>query len=44
LEGHRIHPEKEKWYQQTGLGMGQTLNVAAEKKAYPWRTGEHTWL
>ena len=22
------------WYQQTGLGMGQTLNVAAEKKAY----------
>lgn len=29
-----IHPEKEKWYQQTGLGMGQTLNVAAEKKAY----------
>lgn len=26
--------EKEKWYQQTGLGMGQTLNVAAEKKAY----------
>ncbi|PKN36013.1 MAG: tungsten ABC transporter substrate-binding protein [Deltaproteobacteria bacterium HGW-Deltaproteobacteria-19] len=29
-----INPEKEKWYQQTGLGMGQTLNVAAEKKAY----------
>jgi tungstate transport system substrate-binding protein len=26
--------EGEKWYQQTGLGMGQTLNVAAEKKAY----------
>jgi len=24
----------EKWYQQTGLGMGQTLNVAAEKKGY----------
>lgn len=24
----------EKWYQQTGLGMGQTLNVASEKKAY----------
>jgi tungstate transport system substrate-binding protein len=23
-----------KWYQQTGLGMGQTLNVAAEKKGY----------
>jgi tungstate transport system substrate-binding protein len=25
--------EGRKWYQQTGLGMGQTLNVAAEKKA-----------
>ncbi len=24
----------EKWYQQTGLGMGQTLAVAAEKKTY----------
>jgi tungstate transport system substrate-binding protein len=30
----RINPEGQKWYQQTGLGMGQTLNVAAEKKAY----------
>ena len=29
-----INPEKEKWYQQTGLGMGQTLGVAAEKKSY----------
>ena len=29
-----INPEKEKWYQQTGLGMGQTLSVAAEKKGY----------
>ncbi len=29
-----INPEKQKWYQQTGLGMGQTLNVASEKKAY----------
>jgi tungstate transport system substrate-binding protein len=27
-----LNPEGEKWYQQTGLGMGQTLNVAAEKK------------
>ncbi len=27
-----IKPEGEKWYQQTGLGMGQTLSVAAEKK------------
>lgn len=26
--------EGEKWYQQTGLGMGQTLNVTSEKKAY----------
>jgi len=26
--------ESEKWYQQTGLGMGQTLAVAAEKKTY----------
>lgn len=29
-----IDPEGEKWYQQTGLGMGETLNVAAEKKGY----------
>ncbi len=29
-----MNPEAEKWYQQTGLGMGQTLNVAAEKKGY----------
>jgi tungstate transport system substrate-binding protein len=28
------NPEGEKWYQQTGLGMGQTLSVAAEKKGY----------
>jgi tungstate transport system substrate-binding protein len=26
--------EGQKWYQQTGLGMGLTLNVAAEKKGY----------
>ncbi|MBI4766059.1 MAG: substrate-binding domain-containing protein [Deltaproteobacteria bacterium] len=26
--------EGQKWFQQTGLGMGQTLNVAAEKKGY----------
>ncbi len=30
----QINPEGQKWYQQTGLGMGQTLNVAAEKKGY----------
>ena len=29
-----IEPEKQKWYQQTGLGMGQTLNVASEKNGY----------
>jgi len=29
-----IKPEGEKWYQQTGLGMGQILSVAAEKKGY----------
>jgi len=29
-----INPEGEKWYQQTGLGMGQTLSVASEKKGY----------
>jgi len=29
-----IKPDGQKWYQQTGLGMGQTLSVAAEKKAY----------
>jgi tungstate transport system substrate-binding protein len=33
-KGAGINPEGQKWYQQTGLGMGQTLNVAAEKKAY----------
>ncbi len=29
-----INPAGQKWYQQTGLGMGQTLNVASEKKGY----------
>ena len=29
-----VKPEGGKWYQETGLGMGQTLNVAAEKKGY----------
>ncbi|MBC8019163.1 MAG: substrate-binding domain-containing protein [Verrucomicrobia bacterium] len=29
-----VNPDGQKWYQQTGLGMGQTLNVAAEKRAY----------
>ena len=29
-----INPVGQKWYQETGLGMGQTLNVANEKKGY----------
>jgi tungstate transport system substrate-binding protein len=33
----------QKWYQETGLGMGQTLNVAAEKKGYTL-ADRGTWL
>lgn len=29
-----LNPEEKRWYQQTGLGMGQTLSVAAEKNGY----------
>jgi tungstate transport system substrate-binding protein len=29
-----VQYEGQKWYQETGLGMGQTLNVAGEKKGY----------
>lgn len=29
-----IDPEGQSWYQETGQGMGATLNVAAEKKGY----------
>jgi tungstate transport system substrate-binding protein len=29
-----INPVGQKWYQQTGLGMGETLNVASEKGGY----------
>lgn len=29
-----IDPEGRGWYQQTGLGMGDTLNVASEKRGY----------
>ncbi|MHB8772442.1 MAG: ABC transporter substrate-binding protein [Syntrophales bacterium] len=29
-----ISPGGQKWYQETGLGMGQTLNVANEKRGY----------
>jgi len=29
-----LDPEGQPWYQQTGLGMGETLNVASEKGCY----------
>jgi tungstate transport system substrate-binding protein len=29
-----MSPDGQKWYQQTGLGMGETLNVASEKAGY----------
>jgi tungstate transport system substrate-binding protein len=29
-----INPVGQRWYQETGLGMGQTLGVASEKKGY----------
>ncbi|HET8542549.1 MAG TPA: substrate-binding domain-containing protein [Anaeromyxobacter sp.] len=29
-----VNPEGRRWYQQTGLGMGETLNVASEKGGY----------
>ena len=29
-----INPKGQPWYQQTGAGQGQTLNVASEKNAY----------
>jgi tungstate transport system substrate-binding protein len=38
-----INPEGQKFYQQTGLGMGQTLNIAAEKKGYTL-ADRGTWL
>jgi len=38
-----INPEGQKWRQETGLGMGQTLNVAAEKKGYTL-ADRGTWL
>lgn len=30
----KIEPKGQAWYQETGQGMGATLNVAAEKSAY----------
>ena len=38
-----INPEGQKWYQETGLGMGQTLNVASEKKGHTL-ADRGTWL
>jgi tungstate transport system substrate-binding protein len=38
-----INPEGQTWYQQTGLGMGDTLNVASEKGGYTL-TDRGTWL
>ncbi len=29
-----VNPDGQRWYQQTGLGMGETLNVASEKAGY----------
>ena len=43
LKAAGINPEGQEWYQQTGLGMGQTLNVAAEKKGYTL-ADRGTWL
>lgn len=31
---NKIEPKGQSWYQETGQGMGATLNVAAEKKGY----------
>ncbi len=33
-KGAGVSPEGRPWYQQTGLGMGETLNVASEKGGY----------
>lgn len=38
-----VSPDGQKWYQQTGLGMGETLAVASEKDAYTL-TDRATWL
>lgn len=38
-----LSPEGKPWYQQTGLGMGETLNVAAEKGGYAL-SDRGTWL
>ena len=38
-----LSPEGQKWHQQTGLGMGETLSVASEKGGYTL-TDRGTWL
>ncbi len=38
-----VSPEGQRWLQQTGLGMGATLNVASEKGGYTL-TDRATWL
>jgi len=38
-----INPVGQKWYQATGLGMGDTLNVASEKAGYTI-SDRGTWL
>lgn len=38
-----LAPEGKAWYQQTGLGMGETLNVASEKAGYTL-SDRGTWL
>jgi tungstate transport system substrate-binding protein len=38
-----IDPEGKRFYQQTGLGMGDTLGVASEKRGYTL-TDRGTWL
>ena len=43
LKAAGIKADGQKWDQQTGLGMGQTLSVAAEKKAYTL-ADRGTWL
>ncbi|MBP7584168.1 MAG: substrate-binding domain-containing protein [Spirochaetes bacterium] len=38
-----VSPEGKAWYQETGLGMGRTLAVVAEKKGYTL-SDRSTWL
>ena len=39
----QLSPDGLKWYQQTGLGMGQTLSVASDKNGYTL-ADRGTWL